>query len=180
MNGTPAATPVTVMPHTLTPCRTGIAGVRYQRSVHCDRTKAAGGIPWHAMETIGLVLVIAGLGVLGAAIVALRRLRGSWRPPRHRRNELAGQMNALPPELAKGLGIGARHVITVELLNLFELAHKESAFTRPFTALTPRLLRDVVHRKLVGRVRESLGGRRRGGRAGAASWLNGACVVNIG
>jgi hypothetical protein len=65
-------------------------------------------------------------------------------------------MNALPPELAGGLGTGTRHIIAVELLNLFELAHKESALTRPFTALTPRLLRDVVHRRLIGKVRESL------------------------
>jgi hypothetical protein len=108
------------------------------------------------METIGLVLVIAGLGVLGAAIVALRRLRRELVATEAQARQLAAQMNALPPELSKGLGIGARHVITVELLNLFELAHKESAFTRPFTALTPRLLRDVVHRKLVGKVRESL------------------------
>lgn len=108
------------------------------------------------METIGLVLVIAGLAVLGAAIVALRRLRRELAAAETEAAELAERMNALPPELANGLGTGARHVITVELLNLFELAHKESALTRPFTALTPRLLRDVVHRKLVGKVRESL------------------------
>ena len=114
------------------------------------------GIRWFVMETIGLVLVVAGLGVLGATIVALRRLRQELAATEAKAGELAERMNALPPELAKGLGTGARHVITVELLNLFELAHKESAFTRPFTALTPRLLRDVVHRKLVGKVRESL------------------------
>ena len=108
------------------------------------------------METIGLVLVIAGLVVLGAVIVALRRLRGELAATEAQAAELAERMNALPPELAKGLGTGARHVITVELLNLFELAHKESVLARPLTALTPRLLRDVVHRKLVGKVRESL------------------------
>lgn len=107
------------------------------------------------METIALVLVIAGLGVLAAAIVALRRLRRELAATEARAQTLAEHVHALPPELA-GLGTGARHVITVELLNLFELAHKESVFTRPLTALTPRLLRDVVHRKLVGRVRESL------------------------
>lgn len=108
------------------------------------------------METIGLVLVIAGLAVLAAAIVALGRLRRELAATEVQAAELAAQMKALPPELANGLGTGARHVITVELLNLFELAHKESALTRPLTALTPRLLRDVVHRKLVGKVRESL------------------------
>jgi hypothetical protein len=108
------------------------------------------------METIGLVLVIAGLAVLTAAIVALRRLRRELAVTEAQAAELAKRMKALPPELANGLGTGARHVITVELLNLFELAHKETVLARPFTALTPRLLRDVVHRRLVGKVRESL------------------------
>lgn len=108
------------------------------------------------METIGLVLVIAGLAVLAAAIVALRRLRRELAAAESEAAELAAQMKALPPELANGLGTGVRHVITVELLNLFELAHRESVLTRPFTALTPRLLRDVVHRRLVVKVRESL------------------------
>jgi hypothetical protein len=107
------------------------------------------------METIGLVLVFAGLVVLAAVIVALRRLRRELAVTEAEAQALAERMNALPPELA-GLGAGARYVITVELLNLFELAHKESAFARPLTALTPRLLRDVVHKKLIGRVRESL------------------------
>ncbi|SRR6266536_2430256 len=108
------------------------------------------------METIGLVLVIAGLAVLAAAIVALVRLRRELAAAEAQADELAELMNAFPPELAGRFGIGARHVITVELLNLFELAHKESVLTRPFTALTPRLLRDVVHRRLVGKVRQSL------------------------
>jgi hypothetical protein len=73
-----------------------------------------------------------------------------------RATDLAARMNALPPELSGTFGVGARHLIAVELLNLFELAHRESALTRPFTALTPRLLRDVVHRRLIGKVRESL------------------------
>ena len=113
------------------------------------------GIPWVAMETIGLVLVFAGLVVLAVAIMALRRLRQELAATEARATILAERMNALPPGLAE-LGSGARHVITVELLNLFELAHKESVLARPLTALTPRLMRDVVHRKLVGRVRESL------------------------
>ena len=108
------------------------------------------------MQTIGLVLVIAGLAVLVAAVVALRRLRRELAATEAKAAELAERMNALPPELAGRFGAGARHVITVELLNLFELAHRESVFARPFTALTPRLLRDLVHRRLVGKVRESL------------------------
>ncbi|MFL6124458.1 hypothetical protein [Actinophytocola sp.] len=108
------------------------------------------------METIALVLVIAGLAVLGVAVVALGKLRRELADTEAEATELAERMDALPPELANGLGTGARHVITVELLNLFELAHRENALTRPLTALTPRLLRDVVHRKLIGRVRESL------------------------
>jgi hypothetical protein len=107
------------------------------------------------METIGLVLVVAALVVLGMAVVALVRLRRELAATQGQARELAERVKALPPELV-GLGSGDRHVITVELLNLFELAHKENALTRPFTALTPRLLRDVVHKKIIGRVRESL------------------------
>jgi hypothetical protein len=108
------------------------------------------------MLTIGLVLVIAGLVVLGVAVVALGRLRKELAATKAEADDLAERMNALPPQLVGTFGTGARHLITVELLNLFELAHKESALTRPFTALTPRLLRDVVHRRLIGKVRESL------------------------
>lgn len=108
------------------------------------------------METIGLVLVIAGLAVLAMAIVALRRLRRELADTEAQARDVAERMNALPPELTGRFGVGARHVITVELLNLFELAHRESVLTRPLTALTPRLLRDVVHRRLVVKVRESL------------------------
>jgi hypothetical protein len=108
------------------------------------------------MEIIGLVLVVAALGVLVAAVVSLRRLRAEVALAEVRATELATRMSALPPELSGTFGTGARHIIAVELLNLFELAHRESALTRPFTVLTPRLLRDVVHRRLIGKVRESL------------------------
>jgi len=108
------------------------------------------------MEIIGLVLVTAGLCVLVAAVVALRRLRQEVTRVEDRAAEVAARMNALPPELTRSFGTGARHIIAVELLNLFELAHRESALTRPFTVLTPRLLRDVVHRRLIGKVRDAL------------------------
>ncbi|MFC4855081.1 hypothetical protein [Actinophytocola glycyrrhizae] len=108
------------------------------------------------METIGLVLVLVGLGVLGGAVVGLVRLRREVSAVEARAVRVAERVNALPSPLTGGFGTGDRHVIVVELLNLFELAHRESVLTRPFTILTPRLLRDVVHRKLVGRVRESL------------------------
>jgi hypothetical protein len=108
------------------------------------------------METIGLVLALAGLVVLAAAIVALRRLRRELTDTQTQARDLAERMNALPPELSGSFGTGARHLIIVELLNLFELAHKETVLARPLTALTPRLLRDAVHRRIVVRVRESL------------------------
>lgn len=108
------------------------------------------------METIGLVLVLVGLGVLAWGVVALLRVRREVAATEARARQVAERMNALPPQLTGGFGSGDRHVIVVELLNLFELAHRESALTRPFTMLTPRLLRDLVHRRLVGKVRESL------------------------
>ena len=108
------------------------------------------------METIALVLVLVGLGVLGGAVAGLVRLRREVAVVEDHARQVGERMNALPPRLTGGFGTGDRHVIVVELLNLFELAHRESVLTRPFTMLTPRLLRDVVHRRLVGKVRESL------------------------
>lgn len=108
------------------------------------------------MDVVGLVLVVAGLSVLVVAVVSLRRLRGEVARFEEHTAEVAGRLDALPRELTGRFGTAGRHVIAVELLNLFELVHRESALTRPFTVLTPRLLRDVVHRRLVGKVRESL------------------------
>lgn len=108
------------------------------------------------MEVVGLVLVIIGLCVLALAVREVLALRGEVGALAGEAREVADRIDALPPELSGTFGVGARHLITVELLNLFELAHRESALTRPLTALTPRLLRDLVHRKLVGRVRETL------------------------
>lgn len=108
------------------------------------------------VEWAGLVLVAAGLVVLVLAVREVRRLRVDVAALDERARDVADEIAALPPELSRTFGTGARHVVAVEILNLFELAHKESALTRPFTALTPRVLRDVVHRRLVGRVRESL------------------------
>jgi hypothetical protein len=110
------------------------------------------------MEVVSLVLVIIGLGVLALAVREVLRLRAEVDALGAEAREVAARIDALPPELSGAFGTGARHLITVELLNLFELAHRESALTRPLTALTPRLLRDVVHRKLVGRVRDALDG----------------------
>jgi hypothetical protein len=108
------------------------------------------------METVALVLVLVGLGVLGGAVVGVVRLRREVAATEDHARQVAERMNALPPQLTGGFGTGDRHVIVVELLNLFELAHRESVLTRPFTMLTPRLLRDLAHRRLVGKVRESL------------------------
>ena len=105
------------------------------------------------MEWAGLALVAAGLVTLLLAVRQLRALRGEVAALEERAVQVADEIAALPPEVS---GTAARHVISVEILNLFELAHKESVFARPLTALTPRLLRDVVHRRIIGRVRQSL------------------------
>lgn len=59
-------------------------------------------------------------------------------------------------DLSRVFGNRDWHLISVELLNLFELAHRETCVARPPSVLTPRLLRDIIHRALVGRVRENL------------------------
>ena len=102
------------------------------------------------------MLVAAGLVTLALAVRQVHKLKAELREVEAKAGQVADELAALPPEMDPALGSGARHVISVEILNLFELAHKESVFTRPLTALTPRLLRDVVHRRIIARVRESL------------------------
>jgi hypothetical protein len=109
-----------------------------------------------AWSWAGLVLVAVGLVALALAVVEVRRLRAEAAALAKRAAEVAAEVNALPPELLGTFGAGSRHLITVEILNLFELAHKQSVLTRPITALTPRLLRDIVHKRLIGRVRQDL------------------------
>ncbi|HET9144448.1 hypothetical protein [Actinophytocola sp.] len=98
------------------------------------------------------------LGVLAFALAgaALWRLRRELRELERQAHEMARRVEALPVELTKVFGTEDRYLISVELLNLFELAHKKTWVARPLTVLTPRLLRDAIHRKVVGRVRENL------------------------
>ena len=102
-----------------------------------------------------VLLVVGVLGLIVAAL-AILRLRAEVRALAARSEEIARRVDALPPDLSRVFGNTDRHVISVELLNLFELAHKETWVARPLSVLTPRLLRDVIHRHVVGRVRENL------------------------
>jgi hypothetical protein len=70
--------------------------------------------------------------------------------------DVASRIGALPPDLSRVFGNRDRHVISVELLNLFDLVHRETWLARPLTVLTPRVLSDAIHRRLVVKVRESL------------------------
>lgn len=108
------------------------------------------------MAVVALVLALGGLIVGGVAVWTLLRVRRDLDELAERADAVAEQVGALPPELARTFGTGARHLISVEILNLFELAHRESVLTRPLTVFVPRLLRDTVHRILVSRVRQSL------------------------
>ncbi len=104
-----------------------------------------------------MVLLVIGLLIVVAAAVVIVRLRAELRVLAERAGKIARRVDALPPDLSKVFGVQDRHIISVELLNLFELAHKETWVARPLSLLTPRLLRDVIHRHVVGRVRENLG-----------------------
>ncbi len=103
-------------------------------------------------------MVLLVVGVLGLAVAGLMllRLRREVCGFAERAEVIARRVDALPPDLSKVFGHEDRHIISVELLNLFELAHKETWVARPLSVLTPRLLRDVIHRHVVGRVRENL------------------------
>jgi hypothetical protein len=39
---------------------------------------------------------------------------------------------------------------------IYRLAHRQTWVARPLSVLTPQMLRDIIHRALVGRVRENL------------------------
>jgi hypothetical protein len=108
------------------------------------------------METVAVVLMVLGLIGVGSALVVLVRLRGPLERLGEQVDRVARRVEALPPDLSRVFGNRDRHIISVGLLNLFELAHRETWVARPLSVLTPRLLRDIIHRALVGRVRENL------------------------
>lgn len=103
-----------------------------------------------------MVLLVVGVLGLAAGGVMILRLRREVHRLAQRADVVARRVGALPPDLTKVFGHEDRHIISVELLNLFELAHKETWVARPLSVLTPRLLRDIIHRHVVGRVRENL------------------------
>ena len=103
-----------------------------------------------------MVLLVIGVLGVGLAGFGMLRLRAEVLRLADRADRVARRVEALPPDLSRVFGIEDRHIISVELLNLFELAHRETWVARPLTMLTPRLLRDVIHRRVVGRVRENL------------------------
>jgi hypothetical protein len=105
------------------------------------------------LALVVLMLGVLGLGVAGGAVL---RLRKETRELAERARRVARRVEALPPDLSKVFGTEDRYLISVELLNLFELAHREIWVARPLSVLTPRLLRDAIHRRVVGRVRENL------------------------
>jgi hypothetical protein len=108
------------------------------------------------VETLAVVLLVVGVLGIGLAVVMLIGLRAEVRGLAERADRVARRVEALPPDLSRVFGAEDRHVISVEILNLFELAHRETWVARPLSMLTPRLLRDFIHRAVVGRVRENL------------------------
>jgi len=102
--------------------------------------------------------LVFGLGVLAVGLAggAVWRLRTELRELDRAVDRMARRVDALPVDLTKVYAAEDRYLISVELLNLFELAHRETWVARPLSVLTPRLLRDAIHRRLVGRVRENL------------------------
>jgi bacterioferritin-associated ferredoxin len=106
------------------------------------------------MTIIGTVLLIVGLALIGCTVVELLRLRRTARQLENEVRQAAARAAALPPDLVEALGVGGRRVITIELLNPFELAGRSSWFARPLSAVTPDLLRNVVYQRAVTMFRE--------------------------
>jgi hypothetical protein len=108
------------------------------------------------VETVAVVLLVVGVLGVGFGVLTIVRLRAELGALAERADRIARRVEALPPDLSRVFGNRDRHVISVEILNLFELAHKETWVAKPLSVLTPRVLRDVIHRTVVGRVRENL------------------------
>jgi hypothetical protein len=106
------------------------------------------------MTIIGTVLLVVGLALVGCTVVELLRLRRTARQLENEVRQAAERAAALPPDLVEALGVGGRQVITIELLNPFELAGRSSWFARPLSAVTPDLLRNVVYQRAVTMFRE--------------------------
>jgi hypothetical protein len=94
------------------------------------------------METVAVVLMVLGLIGVGSALVVLVRLRGQLERLGEQVDRVARRVEALPPDLSRVFGNRDRHIISVELLNLLELAHRETWVGRPLSVPAPRLLRD--------------------------------------
>ncbi|MGH3481759.1 MAG: hypothetical protein ACRDPQ_00850 [Nocardioidaceae bacterium] len=106
------------------------------------------------MTIIATVLLVVGLALIGFAVVELLRLRRTARRLEVEVRQAAERAAALPPDLVDALGVGGRRVITIELLNPFELAGRSSWFARPLSTVTPDLLRHVVYQRAVTMLRE--------------------------
>jgi hypothetical protein len=108
------------------------------------------------MEIVAGVVVVVGLVGVVLGVVAVRRLRAELDALEAQALAVASRIEALPPDLSRAFGNRDRHVISVELLNLFDLAHRETWLARPLIVLTPRVLSHAIHRRLVVKVRENL------------------------
>jgi hypothetical protein len=106
------------------------------------------------MTIIGSALLVVGLALIGFTAVELLRLRRTARQLEEEVRQAAERAATLPPDLVEALGVGGRRVITIELLNPFELADRSSWFARPLSAVTPDLLRNVVYQRAVTMFRE--------------------------
>jgi hypothetical protein len=106
------------------------------------------------MAIIGAVLFVVGVALIGLATIELLRLRRTARRLEDEVREAAARAGALPPDLVEALGTGGRRVITIEILNPFELAGRSTWFARPLSAVSPDLLRGLVYQRAATMFRE--------------------------
>lgn len=89
-----------------------------------------------------------------------------WKETRHYRllntleQELAQLTDAPPPlqrpVLDAALMDNRPNLITIEILNPMELAHKESKWAQTFGSMAPTLIRQIVYQRAAERVRTQL------------------------
>ena len=74
--------------------------------------------------------MVLGLIGVGSALVVLVRLRGQLGRLGEQVDRVARRVEALLLDLSRVFGNRDRHIISFELLNLFELAHRETFCSR--------------------------------------------------
>lgn len=104
---------------------------------------------------IGFFLLLLG-GVALGLLARLTQLHGLLRKMEGELEALAGARGLQTAEVEALLPPERPSLITIEILNPFELAQKQSSLAGTLSVIAPSLLRQEVQRQAVARIRQQL------------------------